>query len=415
MKPAEFSILIADDERDIIASVAEHITQLSRRFKQTVHIHSASSAIEVLDVLGSQDVDALLLDYHFEGGMNGDEIMDTMSDPFGQKLIILMSGRPPKELEQLVIKRHKKLGGRFRFLRKPFETLELQEMYLQVLDFLGNRPYPCPLAYTHQVMTGATTAHDRLRSLKDVVESLISYSVGVFTADCKRLGCLPAMKVKLANGPITLGAWLRWLTTAHSCIASQSGEPFMPELLQLFSDTTGGASAVKLLYEFKNEVRDTELAHWFAREEDWYDRIVERYAGEIQSMFDGFVFTTRYPLLTVETIDLPRCLATFRYSVRSLMGVSGPFPVNSIDTQERLTKGEVFAYRPRGTFLCLHPVIRFEMCGKCSVRRFFFLEQAAPSKFTYRAHCNHLLERERPGGNQDTWFSELPVALFSSA
>jgi CheY-like chemotaxis protein len=413
MSLRQFSILVADDTPDIVSSVVEQLTRLSKKFKHSVRVYTASSATDVFSVLNSKEVDCLLLDYHFEGGMSGDEIMDAIVDPFGQKLIFLMSARPPSELEHMVVRRHKRLGDRFRFLRKPFEPLELQEVYLQIVDFLCSRSYPCPLAYTYQVMKGATTAQARLTGLKDLVESIIIYSVAVLTADCKRLGTLSALKPKLSGtAPMTLGAWLKWLAAAIGCIANQSRKPFMPELLRVFSETDG-VDALRLLYEFKDQVRDNELGHGFVREEDWYSRTLDSYSKPIEVLFDCLLFTTRYPLVAVETIDLPQLQTIFRYTVRSLMGSSAPFPVHVVDTPERLTKDAVFAFAPSGIFLSLHPVLRFCMCDKCSIRRLFSLERVSESTFKYRAHCNHQLGYQKDG-REDEWFKDLPAALFSA-
>ncbi|MBK7994127.1 MAG: hypothetical protein IPK14_12115 [Blastocatellia bacterium] len=137
MSKIRYSIVVADDESDIVNSVTEQLTRIATQFGHQLKIFKALSAIDVITTLSTYNIDALFLDYHFEGGLSGDEIIDEIDDIFNQKLIILMSGRDQKEIESCVIKRHKGLGDRFKFLRKPFDYIELQTAYLEIEKFFS--------------------------------------------------------------------------------------------------------------------------------------------------------------------------------------------------------------------------------------------------------------------------------------
>src|SRR5208283_978287 len=138
---------------------------------------------DVLRILSQTPIDALFLDYRFKGGMSGDDIIDKVEDPFGLKTIILMSACDRGEVEGMVIKRYHHLGDRFKFLRKPFDYLEIEATYLEMKRFFEGLPYPLPIAYSLQALTATKTDQSRLTVVKDIVESLVKYSVAVFMAD----------------------------------------------------------------------------------------------------------------------------------------------------------------------------------------------------------------------------------------
>jgi hypothetical protein len=54
-------------------------------------------------------VDFIFLDYQFENGINGDEIINNIQDLFGNKFIVLMSGWNEEEINNVVIKNRLRL------------------------------------------------------------------------------------------------------------------------------------------------------------------------------------------------------------------------------------------------------------------------------------------------------------------
>jgi CheY-like chemotaxis protein len=120
MNKREYSILVADDETAVVRSTIDDIKRIGHQLKLNLQLYPATSGSEVLKLIEEHQIDIIFLDYQFEGGMNGDEIIDNITDPFGDILIVLMSAWEQKELEKVIFKRHRKLGERFKFLRKPF-------------------------------------------------------------------------------------------------------------------------------------------------------------------------------------------------------------------------------------------------------------------------------------------------------
>lgn len=267
MLKSHLSIIVADDEKEVVNSVGDCLEELARRFKDHIQIYPALSASEVLDILSKHSVDVLLLDYHFEGGMSGDEIIDRIADPFGQKLVIMMSAREKEEIEEIIIKRHVRLGTRFKFLRKPFDYLEVQDRYLEIKKFLSERPYPFPLAHVQRVLLTTSTSQGQITAMKDLIESLIKYSVSILAADLGRLYREDRLDIRIKlNFGLTLGSWLKWLQELLDYFVPLENTAFVPELIKFFSPHNNERNwALEFIYKFKNEVRDPGTRAWFCQ------------------------------------------------------------------------------------------------------------------------------------------------------
>lgn len=150
MTTSNYNILIADDKKEEIEVVSRYLIELANKHQDSLQILSALSGFDALVTLSNDRVDVLFLDYHFEGGISGDEIIDRVfkrieSDKI---IIVLMSGYRETALKDIIEKRHKDFHGRFWFIRKPIDPLAIQHLYLQLRDSLRNRQNQ--QNYTHQ-------------------------------------------------------------------------------------------------------------------------------------------------------------------------------------------------------------------------------------------------------------------------
>lgn len=416
MSNKHLRVVVADDEPAIVETLREHLSKIATKFGDRVEVFPAGSASEVLNILSKQEIDVLFLDYHFEGGMNGDEIIDQLEDPFDEKLVILMSARDQSELESLVIKRHKELGPRFKFLRKPFEPIELQDRYLEIEQFYLSRPYPFPLAYARDALCASTTFQGKLTALKDMVEVFTKFSVAMLVADCDRLSVLGGLRLRLgSNVGMTLGAWLRWLSKLMEIMRDRQSSAFMPELVSLILEEDSDDGWLKFIYRFKDEIRDLELGHGYAKEEGWYRSLVEKYGTQIAKLFRNCSFTSRYLLFTVESIDFGAHEGSeYVYQARALMGASSAFSLITVRSSERLVRGQVYLRSRLDAFLCLHPMVVYRVCETCSLGRVYFLESGAQTQLSYNTFCNHRFTVKNSLRDQDPRLSKLTTVLFSS-
>jgi len=418
MTHLEYSILVADDNPEVVQSVSSYLEQLASKFGDRLRILRANSATEVLTLLSLHAVDVLFLDYHFEGGMSGDEILDVIQDPFCCKLIVLMSGRDPRELEGTLIKRHKHFGERFRFLRKPFDYLETQAKYLEIEQFFLSRPLPFPLAHARDSMFASSTALGRITAVKDVMEALAKYAVAVLMADANRLGIKDKLTLNVSlNLNLTFGAWLTWLNNLLDYVDKMPNLMYMPEIAEVFSAEGGGRRRhLHLMQKFKDQVRDAELGHGFVKEEAWYSSLVDEYAAGVESLMRDCAFASRYILLIPESVDFCEInLDRFEYTVRVLMGAETRFAMTRLQTSARMRLREVYLYSPGGNVLSLHPYYAYSVCKSCSLGRLYSLDKISATEITYNTFCNHRLRESDSKAVFNAEFAQLTTSRRDAA
>lgn len=393
-----FSVIVADDDPDIVDATIEDLLALASKFRDLVEVFPANSATDVLDILTMHRIDAILLDYFFEGGMNGDEIIDSIVDPFHQKMVILMSAREIDELQNVVTKRRKRPGIQFQFLRKPFDRLELQDKYLEIEQFVLHRPYPGPIAYSRNAFLSSLTAQSKLTALKDMVESIAKFIVATMMAEVSRSSKTQSLSIKIdLNSNLTLGAWLQWIENLLEYLDPIKETLFMPELINnFFASANVDGGYLNLMRRFKDEIRDPEIGHGFAKEEGWYSKLVDQYGSIIQSMYDNLAFISRYTLFVVENMKFNSDGSEgYTYQVRTLMGSEARFPLANFASKDRLNNDQVYFYSPMGTTLSLHPLITYRVCNYCSLGRIYMIEAITPKNLVYNAFCNHQYEDEK--------------------
>src|SRR5207244_4357339 len=135
------------------------------------------------------------------------------------------------KLESIISRRHKNLGARFRFLRKPFDELEIQAKYCEIEEFFINRPYPFPIEYAKQLLSTRTTGWARILAIKDLIESFLKYGIAIMMCDIAQRERVNVVELKIRLlQELTLGAWLQWFESALHAEKPDGAFEHMPEL-----------------------------------------------------------------------------------------------------------------------------------------------------------------------------------------
>lgn len=394
MESCRYSILVADDDQAIIRTTTADIAHLAHQLKLDVQIYSATSGSDALTIIDENPIDVLFLDYKFEGGMNGDEVIENIDDPFGDILIVLMSAWEQKELERVIFKRHRKLGDRFKFLRKPFEFLELQARFLEATHFSINRPYPLPLAHSMRVMESRSTAQGRLSAMKDVVEAVLRFTTVILASNLLRT----KLNQKLELGinwqlSLTMGAWIKALNRLLEQFATDKSALFVPELYDLFFNESGKpADIFSWLYEFKDDLRDPVIGHGLTLDEGAYRLLASKYEVSVESLYKKCRFLAKYHLTAVEKVNFSTHTSdVIDYILRDMMGPETLFKFVNWNSNSRLPIGTVCLHRWDQDVLPLYPLLLLKTCHTCMSERLYILNNVKVNALEYSALCNHKL------------------------
>jgi len=388
--PTHFSILVADDDSGYVQSVIGHLNRLAQRFGDSIDSYPAYSALDALAILSKHRIDVLFLDYHFKGGMTGADVLDRIEDRFGDMLIILMSEWNAEVLDRVIIEGRRSLGDRFKFLRKPFDFIEIQDKYLEIKLFFSGRPYPFSLAYTYDALLACSTFQGQITAMRNLTEAIAKYSLSILLADVYRLGLADEFAARTSwRVDRELRVWVTWLQDVVMYLLPKQEAVFMPELIHLYEEGHNGGY-LGLMYEFASSLQDVGAGEEFAREENWYALLVEKNLEPLQSLYSDCAFTSRYNLLIREKLDFADN-DEYEYQVRLLMGAETRFGLTPLRSQYRLRRGEVYLFDPSGQCLSLYPFWVYAFCEQCSQSRLFMLEEIQPGKILYNTFCNHRL------------------------
>jgi hypothetical protein len=372
----KYSVIVADNAASIdgtLRALAGAAESMSIRLDPI----RATSHEEVLNAISTRPIDVVFSEYHLGSSMGGDAIIDKISDPFADILIVPMSAWTPQDLERL-LERHRSRQDRLRFLRKPFKSFDLGYVFWEVDNYFLGRPYPFPLAYFMRLVTSAPTEHKRLNALKDVVEAIIKYAATILLADLGRLGAMQVFRSQISwSAPLTLGAWLRLLKDLLSYFADHIDRMFMPGLYELLVDksTGGDTKEFQLLCEFKQDLRDPYIGHGPTLDDGAYGVLAAKYESPIRSLYDKCLFMARYHLVEVEKIDFSQTDETLnQYQSLHMMGLEIKFNLVSWNAKTRLHRRHVYLRARGGEVLPLHPFLVFETCKQCMADRLFLLD-----------------------------------------
>jgi CheY-like chemotaxis protein len=396
----DFSILVVDNEEEILTSLKQSLEEFGKRFRHKIDVKVARSVLEALKIIRKHRVDAVFLDYHFDAGMNGDELIDLLPEYLNSLYIVLISSREKEELEKIVTKRNIQLDQQkfpFRFLSKSTSNnfnLQLQDIYQNIVGFLDRQPLPSLLAYTARTIDESDNSLSKLSAMKDFLETTMKYLSSILVADAFHRSTRKVLKRQInRRSGYTFGAWLGWLQNLLAQEKIGNINDFVPEIWQALSEPlSNDDTPLKFLNSFK-DIRNEQLGHGFVNEEVYYKKLVEEWINPFTEFRERLHFCTRYPLIAVEKMDFDESDPNkFRYRVRTLMGLDLRPATKELTTKSKLKKNNVYLSDSFGKFLSLHPFVSFELCPKCDSCRVFMMDITCDDKLRHIALCNHRRE-----------------------
>ncbi len=387
---SEITIVVADDKPEVVEAISKDISMLAKKHGKNIRVFQALSGSEVIQIAERENVDAFYIDYMFEYGINGDEIIESIDDPFETKFFILMSGWKEDVLQNVITKNHQRLKSRCRFLRKPVDMLTLQAHFLDMFSFFEARLYPLPINYVYESVRNSEGVA-RALALKDFYETLLKFSVSVLMTDLLNQsdGSNFCTKVKLDQG-VTFGTWLWWLQDLLEFYKTRKKYSFVPEFIDFYK--ANPLNPLKVMGEFK-VLRNNDLGHGYVKEEEWYKIAINDYEKSFEMLYKDLAFLSRYTLVFPEKAEiLANPSDGFKYQVKSLMGSEMiPDKVN-LTSALRLTNDKVYLYSPANKVLPLSPFVSYSICTRCNARKFYFLDRIHQFHLTYSSFCNHRIE-----------------------
>jgi hypothetical protein len=278
------------------------------------------------------------------------------------------------------------MGERFRFLRKPFDGLELEAKYLEIEQFLLGLPYPFPLQYARQLLLTQTKGAERISAIKDLIETFLKYSTGIIMSDLAERKTVNVVELKFRLlQELTLGAWIQWFESALEASQADAPHAFMPELHQLF---THDANFSKMMYQFKNYRNDKE--HGYTAVDAKYDLDAKEYALFVNAFLQVLNFFARYPVFVPLNVDFAtNDPDSFVYDAKVLMGTDAVLSQTRVTSRQRLKLNQIYCYSPNRHCLSLYPFASFTICRSCGGFRFYMLDRVMASECSFNATCNH--------------------------
>lgn len=390
MTNSQITIVVADDKQEVVDAVAKNITLLAQKHGKNIRILKALSGSEVIKLSENEHIDAFYIDYMFEYGMNGDEIIEQIADPFGTKFFVLMSGWKEDVLEKIITSNNNHLKSRCGFVKKPFDTLTFQASFLDMFSFFDARSYPLPVQYVYDVVQNSD-GMTRALALKDFYETLLKFSVSVLMADLLRQDNITTFRVGFkSDAKLTYGIWLGWLEDLLRFYKGNNEKTLVPEMVEFYE--TSSTNPLKIIGNFKN-LRNNDLGHGYVKEDEWYGIITNDYEKSFDLLYKDLQFLSRYTLIYPEkTENLSDESEGYKYQVKSLMGSDMIPSTIDLHTTLRLIPKIVYIYSPTNGVLPLSPFISYKICSKCNNRKFYFLENIKYSNIEYNSFCNHRME-----------------------
>jgi len=396
----DISILVVDNEEEILASYKQSLEEFGKKFRHKVDIKVTRSVLDALRIIRHHRVDAVFLDYHFDAGMNGDEFIDLLPEHLNNLYIVLISSREKEELERIVTRRHIQLDQQnfpFRFLSKSTSdnfNLQLQDVYQNIISFLDRQPLPSLLAYTARTIDESDNSLAKLSAMKDFLETTMKYLASILVADAfhRRPRKLLQRQIN-RNVGYGFGVWLGWLRELLDQEKISAINDFVPEIWEaLFEPLSDQQTPFGFLNSFK-DIRDQKLGHGFVNEEVYYKSLVEELSNPFTQFRERLHFCTRYHLIAVEGINFDESDSDkFKYRIRTLMGLDLRPATKELRTKLRLQKNNVYLVDSFGQFLLLHPFVSFELCPRCDSRRVFMMDTTRGDNLFHIALCNHRRE-----------------------
>jgi len=385
----KYTILVADDEPDVVRTIVKELKRNAEKFKDNVNILEATTGSQVLEIINKNPIDVLVIDYHFRGGMSGDEIIDRVDDPFENILFILISSRPANEIENVIIKRHKNLGTQFRFLRKPIEALEITSKYLEIEQFKQHLSLPYPLSIALKKTKECETGQAKITALTNLIDILLRFSISIMLSniyDDKNLKC-NSSQIKFPRiHELTMGNLIEVIVKTVKNINKIGQETFMPELNNLFGENY---ETIKWVSNYKCKVRDQQIGHGFLMNDDFYGELVQEYNKPFKKLLNEISFFKNYQLFVRKRVEiLTNDTYNFLYDIQLLMGYQGKEKNILFKSSNKLKENGVYLINNHRKVLPLDPFLIFSYCHQCKNHHLFFFDKIETKNITYIGICN---------------------------
>ena len=122
MEPSRYTLLIVDDEPDVLDS-------LRHLFRRQYRVLTASGGEEALALLGQNSVELILSDQRMPG-MSGDALLSRAREIYPDAIRLLFTGYA--DIQAVIHAVNE--GGIFRYILKPWDPLELEAIVRQAAD-----------------------------------------------------------------------------------------------------------------------------------------------------------------------------------------------------------------------------------------------------------------------------------------
>lgn len=390
------NVLISDDDVDILKSLSNTLQKIAKKTGHILTISHASSISETLKISNSIHFDIIILDYHFEAGLSGAEFFKYYNDTFSDTFFIMISGRDENEITKSVDFNKLEIPhGRFNFIRKPVENLQLTICFQSALKFLYSEPLPHLVDYPKYCLEtiDSDSYFIQISLLRDIIESSLRFFVTILFADCLKRNTLYSMHKNLNfNENMGLGGFLYILKQSIDKLSSMNTNFWLQNIFLILDKKT-----IKFLEKFTQKVRNDNIGHHGLTQDDYYYKeLYYEFLPKVLKFYRNLSFLRNYKLVVPETVNFLPDNVSNEYNLRLLMGYSQKFTKTLVVTPNRLIKSRVYLMDSTCRTLEVHPFIRHEICPKCKQKNVFFIDSIVSEKFIYKSFCNHIITKANP-------------------
>jgi DNA-binding LytR/AlgR family response regulator len=395
----ELNIVVADDEPGIVANIGGMLEKIAENTGYKLRWWPAYSGSEVLDLVEEHknELNGFILDFDFKAGINGEETLKAIDDPFERTFVIMVSGKDESSIKEVVRRSFRGRNERFAFIQKPVTQLMLSHNIDRLAEFLMRRPLPSLLAYPLSRLKNGGSSQSQVTVVKDFLEAvLISCSI-ILLADELHRGVFDPAKLPIrTNARITMGAWLILL---RSLVSNAGKNPFVPELITLLKPPKKSQESLfRMIGEFKDQLRDPIVGHGITLDESVYEELAAPYLKKALDLATQLLFAADYPMITVDDSDYDaKDNRSYLFRSRLLMGTESPYHTVQWRSKHPLSKRKIYLWRSDGRTLSLDPFMITSACVKCYKEQVFFPIKIDNSVIEYQASCNHQISKSWNG------------------
>ena len=183
-------ILIVDDEKQIL-------TAIKRLLKDRFEVFTAENTKDAFNVLGSNDIEAVISDYNLNDSMNGSDFLNMISEKWPHITRIILTGYSESHIAKDALNR----AGVFRFITKPWDDENVISTVSEAVKrsriIRKNRDLLNEIEEQNRKIETATKIIDRELKLK---EKRLTESKKTLSSVQKQLGAINDLMAKISSG-----------------------------------------------------------------------------------------------------------------------------------------------------------------------------------------------------------------------